>query len=136
MSVRKDKVGEKDLRRLDELLPKNLGEKLEENLSSVTPEEKQLSNNENIDYGDLEKATNIKGNLQNIEERKKYASYIFYMVCFWLLAIMTIVILVGAKVLVISDAVLIALITSTTLNVVAFFVIVTKYLFPSNNSSQ
>ena len=135
MSVRK--VGDKDVKTIDDLLPsKSLEDKLRSNLENVTPEEKQISGYENNAYEELEKAARLRSSLQDIAERKRYAFYIFCMVCVWLFSIITIIILVGANVLKISDAVQIALITSTTLNVITFFVIVTKYLFPSSNNNS
>jgi hypothetical protein len=70
---------------------------------------------------------------QNLAERKSYAQKIFVMICLWLVAILSIVILTGFSAwgLKLSDSVIIALITSTTLNVAGFFLAVAKYLFPS-----
>ena len=53
------------------------------------------------------------------------------MVAVWLIAILTIIILTGLCILDISDTIILGLIGATTVNVTAFFVIVTKYLFPS-----
>lgn len=133
MSVPKVKIGDKDLKRPQITLGAEVGQKLKENLDLVTPEEKQLSGNEAHDYDVLSKATSVASNLQNIKERKRYALYIFLMVATWLVAILAIIIFVGLNKLKISDPVLMALIGATTLNVMTFFVIVTKYLFPSNN---
>ena len=70
---------------------------------------------------------------QDIQERKKYAVHIFWMVALWLLAMVVIIFYKGFGWFHnnISDAILLALIGSTTLNVLTFFVIVTKYLFPN-----
>ena len=79
---------------------------------------------------DLLKA-NVKGVQSDIEARKKYAFYIFCMVVAWLGAIIWIIIATGCGWYKISDTVMVALITSTTVNVASFFLAVTRYLFPS-----
>jgi predicted anti-sigma-YlaC factor YlaD len=97
----------------------------------------------------------MKAQKQNRRERKKYARYIFWMVANWLIAILIVVLLNGFKTFnfkatiaslpwIIStdfglnfnltDAVLIALITTTTINVAAFFLAVTQYLFPKQEA--
>jgi hypothetical protein len=66
---------------------------------------------------------------QNLQERKRYAENIFILICIWLAVVLSIVILVGAGCIKLDDSVLITLISTTTANVTAFFVLVVKYLF-------
>src|SRR5882672_1868177 len=71
---------------------------------------------------------------QNIEERKKYAHRIFVMICVWLVSVFLILILEGfgsALGFNLPERVVLAVVGSTTLNVVGIFYIVTKYLFPN-----
>lgn len=68
---------------------------------------------------------------QNTQERKKYAQRIFWMVSTWLIVILLMIVAVGIGWLTLSDAVVLGLIGSTTINVTAFFLSVTKYLFPN-----
>jgi len=68
----------------------------------------------------------------NSEERKKYAGYIFKLTCIWALLIFLLIFLQGFNVTHLSDKVVITLITSTTINFFGFFLLVTKYLFNSN----
>ena len=77
---------------------------------------------------------------QNIREKKKYARHLFGMLCIWLTLMMGILILNGfGKIpftclkFSLSDSVIITLITTTTANVAAFFLVVTKHLFPSQS---
>ena len=76
---------------------------------------------------------------QNIAERKKYANRIFYLVCSWLCFVAALVLLNGIQdwftfiPFHLSDAVLIALITTTTINVIGVFLFVVRYLFPKDN---
>ncbi len=104
---------------------------IEDNLKAVVPEELQLSANESQDYEKLANAASLIGTYQDIRERKKFAKWIFWMVVGWLIVILGIIICTGRDLLQLSDAVVLALIGSTTVNITAFFVIVTKYLFPS-----
>jgi hypothetical protein len=108
---------------------------IKEKLAAVIPEEKQLPMNEVEDYVRLASAANVMGTIQDIRERKRFANLIYGMVVGWLIAILVIIICTGLGCLKISDAVLLGLIGSTTVNVTAFFVIVTKYLFPTKNGS-
>jgi hypothetical protein len=99
----------------------------------------------------------LEGLSQNIRERKKYAEYIFWMVSVWLVMVILIVWLnglgevycynfldpilrTGVKYISfnfqLSDAVLIALITTATVNITTFFLVVTKYLFPNTPEKE
>ena len=80
-------------------------------------------------------ALQLQSAKQDFELRKKFAHRIFFMVVAWLVVILAIIICTGMKLLAISDAVLLGLIGSTTVNVTAFFVIVTKYLFPTKEAA-
>lgn len=89
---------------------------------------------------------------QDREERQKYARYLFKLICAWLLGIYSIIMLSGVGATTarfdmsdlpvvkrlefkpsfkLSDAVLLALIGGTTINVLGLFVIVANYLFNS-----
>lgn len=79
----------------------------------------------------------LKGALQDIEERKKYAQLIFWLVVGWLAVVVLILIVHGVRWpwmaqyvgFNLSEAVLIALITTTTGGVVGLLLIVVRYLF-------
>ena len=82
---------------------------------------------------------------QNIKERKKYAEHIFWVLVVWLASILGILVLhcfrieglyleMGGlyfEMKNLSDVVLVTLITTTTANIAAFFLVVIKYLFPN-----
>lgn len=57
------------------------------------------------------------------------AGRIFNLMCYYLGAVMIIVILKGAKVLALSDSVVNVLLTTTAANIIGIFMIVAKYLF-------
>ena len=71
------------------------------------------------------------GNEQDNKERKDYSLLIFIMVTIWLLSILSIFVLIGRRVLCYSDNVIIAFLTTTTINVTGLFLVVAKYLFPA-----
>ena len=87
----------------------------------------------------------LKQNLVESQETHKlrlnYSGKIFFLVCAWLVCVAVAVFLAGFsyKDFSLSDKVLIAFITSTTINVVGLFVVVAKWMFPTiqnNNKSS
>ena len=71
----------------------------------------------------------LNGKKQDREQRGKFANRTFNLMCYYLGAVMIIVILKGAKVLALSDSVVNVLLTTTTANIIGIFMIVAKYLF-------
>ena len=69
-------------------------------------------------------------------ERKRYAARLFWMSWVWLTVIATFLTLAGFGKLRMADSVLIALITTTTANVLGLFYIVARWLFPNKNSDD
>ncbi|MCC9136955.1 hypothetical protein ACFSKU_05305 [Pontibacter silvestris] len=69
------------------------------------------------------------------EARKNFADRIFRVTVIWMFCILVVVILGGMGKLIYSDAVLIALITTTTANVFGFFYVVVNYLFNKEKST-
>lgn len=82
-----------------------------------------------IDH-DREKAY-VEGLRQDINARKDYADKIFKLVIFWLVGVFLILIfnMWASK---LSDAVVMALIGGTTVNVLGLFLVVANYLFPKS----
>jgi hypothetical protein len=65
------------------------------------------------------------------EFRAFYSNAIFWVTVLWVVAILVVTILCGKDILCLDNKVLIALISTTTVNVFAFFVLVVKYMFQS-----
>lgn len=86
-------------------------------------------------YQDQYDQAALQNFLLNQSARTIYSHRIFFMTCGWLISVITILVLVGIKVLLLSDAVIIALLGTTTINVLGFFVIVTQYLFNKDRST-
>ncbi|MDD5125380.1 hypothetical protein [Methylovulum sp.] len=70
--------------------------------------------------------------------RLGYADKIFWLVCSWLIGVVIAVFMSGLNAFgfSLSDNVLIAFITSTTVNVVGLFFVVAKWMFPNNHKSK
>ncbi len=94
--------------------------------------------NEGITLRNQNASLKNEGERQDKDERKKYAYRIFWMICFWLCLIITILAFSGWKLgdFILSDTVLITLIGSTTITVAGFFFAVVKYLFPENKDNK
>ena len=71
----------------------------------------------------------INDRRQDRAERKIYASKLFWLVACWMLAVFSILLLQGFKVFQLENTVLVALLSTTSVNMIGLFVIVTKYLF-------
>ncbi len=105
-------------------------------LASAQPEANPLSTKEVAFYEARTLAAKLEAlELENtqlkndIEDRKSYAGKIFILICLWLFAVLLIVVVVGCKGMTLSDTVLVALITTTTINVLGLFLVVANYLF-------
>ena len=71
-----------------------------------------------------------------LDQRKIYASRLFDLSGYWLLFIGVFLLLAGWGALKVADSVLIALITTTTANVLGLFYIVARWLFPNKNNIE
>lgn len=78
----------------------------------------------------------IADSQQNREQRKEYAGKIFWLVCAWLAALVLIVWNTGTRFLFLSDAIVIALISGASVNIIGLMVIVANYLFPKNGNPK
>ena len=78
------------------------------------------------------KEEELSSKKQDREQRKKYVDKIFYLECVYLTIVIMIIVALGNKYnnFSLDKEVIIALITTTTINVIGLFVIVAKYLFP------
>lgn len=78
----------------------------------------------------------VKALRQEREERKKYAARIFWLICVWLILLMSLFFCQGflgpRGWFSLSDAALVAIATTTTASVTGIFLLVVKHLFPSD----
>ena len=68
---------------------------------------------------------------QNIELRRKFSWAIYYFVVSFVCAILVIIVCCGARWLILSDSILLALVTTMTTTIVGLLVFVLKYFFPN-----
>ena len=71
-----------------------------------------------------------------LKQRKIYAVLLFTLAILWLGFIGLFLFLAGLGKMKVSDSVLIALITTTTINVLGLFYIVARWLFPNKNNIE
>ena len=98
----------------------------------VTPDRQAREESEDLDA--QRKKTELSGLKQDIDERKKYAGRIFWLVVCWLIGVGVVLLLQGFLgawgIFKLPDAVLSITVGSTTASIVAIFIVVAKYLFP------
>ena len=107
-------------------------EKLPESVIQIDDEKKTLE----FDRLKLENKR-LQSKLEEAEDlhkvRKRFTNRLFWLIVFWLLAVVGFIALAGLHVrgFTLSDAVIVAFITSTTVSVLGLFLIPAKWLFPS-----
>lgn len=100
------------------------------------PPSSQPGPRETKEQEDLERERSELENVsrrQDIEERKKYATRIYTLLCWWLGGLFIVLGLQGWQIETgfgLSEKVLITFVTGTTLNVIGIFLVVANYLFP------
>ena len=111
-----------------------LGYAIRDDLGNVSPDPDSETTDEYEDHlHHKRQEALLRGILQDIDERKKYAAQIYWLTVGWL-ALMGYILLVqgyNAYWFELHDSVLIALVTTTTTGIVGLLVLVTKYLFPT-----
>jgi len=120
------------MKKKEDALIKNLIDEIE--ISPSIPDEATKASKRST-YQDQYDAATLTNFLQNQAARKKYSHRIFIITSGWLISVILILILQGLKIFSLSDSVLIALLGTTTINVLGFFVIVIQYLFNKNKST-
>lgn len=72
---------------------------------------------------------------QDRQQRKEFASKIFIFLCVYMVVVFVLLLFSGIKgqglCFHLDDKVLLALLTTTTINMISIFVVVAKYLFPN-----
>ena len=104
---------------------------------SVISEIESISSKAPFDVGakrkleEEEKLAHINSYKQDTKERKHYAEKTFEFLCAYMLAVFLLLIFAGSDHIDFhfSDSVIIALITTTTANVIGIFIFVMRYLF-------
>jgi hypothetical protein len=87
------------------------------------------------DYEEEFSRAQLKRLLDDNRARKSFSVFIFAITVLWMFLVLFIVVQCSRKVFILSDGVLIALITTTTANVFGFFYVVVNYLFNKDKST-
>jgi hypothetical protein len=77
----------------------------------------------------------LKRLLDDNKARKSFSQWIFVLTVIWMFLVLIVVVQCSRRVFILSDGVLIALITTTTANVFGFFYVVVNYLFNKDKST-
>lgn len=77
----------------------------------------------------------LKRLVDDNKARKSFSYWIFTVTVIWMFLVLMIVVQCGRQTIMLSDGVLIALITTTTANVFGFFYVVVNYLFNKEKST-
>lgn len=122
----------------------NFIEELKERLKSVQQEPNIVETTQDLE-GEEKRLLNLrkdeyyKEQIQRLkddnEARKNFSQRIFTLTVMWLFFILLIVLGCAMNIIHLSDSVLIALITTSTINVLGFFTAVTLYLFNKDKST-
>jgi hypothetical protein len=116
---------------------------VKEGLSLEDAKIRQL--NVDLDYREKRFKQDIKEREQLLEQRERYADYLFKLIAIWLVGVFILLALSGGEIEVcgriigvkFSDTVLVTYLTTTTVTVLGLFVIVAKWLFsPLQKSSD
>lgn len=73
----------------------------------------------------------LKGRIQDREQRKEFAIKIYHFLCFYLSSVLFLIILSATPLIKfeLTEAIIITLLTTTTANIIGIFILVVKYLF-------
>lgn len=73
----------------------------------------------------------LKGKIQDREQRKEFAIKIYHFLCFYLSSVLFLIILSATPLIKfeLTEAIIITLLTTTTANIIGIFILVVKYLF-------
>jgi hypothetical protein len=127
MSEEPDDVDQK-LQALQKQLELSIAQLKEGSVLSEDPTEQWEADSQEWKRNDL----NLQSIELNLQHRKQYARSLFFLLVFWLIALLVAVFFqaFGAWGFKLSDAVLIALLSTSTVNIVGLYMVVAKYIFP------
>jgi hypothetical protein len=101
----------------------------------VNLEEANVNEVKGLDVQEEFSRAQLKRLLDDNKARKTFSQWLFSITVLWMFIVLMIVIQCGRQALILSDGVLIALITTTTANVFGFFYVVVNYLFNKDKST-
>jgi hypothetical protein len=108
------------------------------NSPAKTPVDTEKENEKEVNELDIDAAMakeHLRRLIEDNKARKTFSYWIFIATVLWMFFVLMIVVQVGRRSIMLSDGVLIALITTTTANVFGFLYVVVNYLFNKNKST-
>ena len=133
MSKRKDQEPRDGFRdTLDRLQKKSETERKRQEINTASKQEKVRELRARNDHQEED----LKGKKQDRKQRKSFSYLIFIFLCVYLELVFVILFFSGFSGLAfrMADSVLITLLSTTTVNVIGIFILVVKYLFPTERS--
>lgn len=97
---------------------------------TAIPSEMTFASKEDVELAMM--AEELEGRKQDRKQRGTFSICIFIFVAIYMMVALVILALTGADVFELSDTVLVALLTTTTADVIGIFILVAKYLFHTN----
>lgn len=109
-------------------------EQLEQKTHLSKDDEEMLRKEAEIDALQTEndiRKEELKGRIQDREQRKEFAIQIYHFLCFYLSSVLFLVVLSATPLIKfeLTEGIIITLLTTTTANIIGIFILVVKYLF-------
>ena len=109
-------------------------EQLEQKTHLSKDDEEMLRKEAEIDVLQTEndiRKEELKGRIQDREQRKEFAIKIYHFLCFYLSSVLFLVVLSATPLIKfeLTEGIIITLLTTTTANIIGIFILVVKYLF-------
>lgn len=109
-------------------------EQLEQKTHLSKDDEEMLRKEAEIDALQTEndiRKEELKGRIQDREQRKEFAIKIYHFLCFYLSSVLFLVVLSATPLIKfeLTEGIIITLLTTTTANIIGIFILVVKYLF-------
>jgi hypothetical protein len=101
----------------------------------VNLEEANVNEVKERDFKEEFSRAQLKRLIDDNNARKTFSLWLFSITVLWMFIVLMIVIQCGRQAIILSDSVLITLITTTTANVFGFFYVVVNYLFNKDKST-
>ena len=120
---------------LTEFLDK-INEVAERQAATVQPDDTLAATAEKNHYDVEAIKQHVKELVETHDLRKAYLPRLFWMIVSWLIVVVLFVLAASIKWITLSDSVLIAFITSTTVSVLGLFIVAARWLFPQSGNKE
>ena len=131
---RKDEISDEDLKALQGELQASISQLQDESGEEQDPTEEWEKDSHEWKRNQLE----VEGLELDLKQRKQYAVALFIMLVFWLVSMLIVVFFQGFKTsgFALTDTVLVALLSTSTVNVIGIYMVVARYIFPVRGAGK